>query len=329
MNDQLEADLREGFAGRAAQVPMDSALRLRAIDFRPRSSRFSTRLTVGSVTGVAAATGAIVSVVILGGAPPAFAGWTAIPSAAASPSTVASAACQAQLTNGPTSTSSAGGQSTVLDTDVRGPYTVIVYQNGQSYSTCFSGPSFTIVNAVSSGNLSGSASGSMSVRVQAGQGPGSPGAVAAGRTSVLSGTSVDGQSASIPRMTVSSLTLPSATADAYTLVDGQLGSGVTGVTLVRSDGSRVQATSGNGWFVAWWPNDVGVSSAEVDSASGQSTESFTTESPTPPPPGGPSTHSSPPPPGGPSTHSCGAGGPSDSASVQCSAAGGLTTSSTP
>ena len=166
MNNQLESDLREGFVGRAAQVPSDSGVRLRTLNFQPRTSRFSTRLTVGSLTGLAAATGAVVSVVILGGAQPAFAGWTADPSAASAPSTSASA-CEAQLANGRIGGSAAGGQWTVLDTDVRGPFTVMVFQNGESHATCFTGPSFTVVNAANTADGSGHASGSMSASVSA------------------------------------------------------------------------------------------------------------------------------------------------------------------
>jgi hypothetical protein len=314
MNDQLESELREGFAGRAALVPEDSRLRLRAINFRPRTSRFSTRLTVGSLTAAAAATGAIVSVVVLGSAPPAFAGWTAVPAAAAIPSTTAASSCQEQLTN---SRALTGGQWTVLDTDVRGPYTVIIYQNSQTYATCFRGPSFTVVNAANAGG-GGEERGSTSVRVEAGP-RGAATRSSTGSVSVLKGTSSDGSTPSIPEMTVSHLDLSSSNGDTYTLVDGQLPSGVSGVTLVRSDGSRVRATSENGWFVAWWPNDVGVASAKVDLPSGRSDESFTAPAPTLPPAGGPS------------AHSCGAAGPAGAASGSCSSGTGqgLTTSSAP
>ena len=40
---------------------------------------------------------------------------------------------------------------------------------------------------------------------------------------------------------------------ALTIVDGTIGAGVTGVTITRSDGSSVQATVKNGWYLAWWP----------------------------------------------------------------------------
>lgn len=326
MNNQLESDLREGFAGRAAQVPPDSSVRLRTLDFQPRTSRFSTRLTVGSLTGLAAATGAVVSVVILGGAPPAFAGWSADPSAATAPSTRASA-CEAQLTNGRIGGSAAGGRWTILDTDVRGPFTVMVFQNGESDATCFTGPSFTVVNAADTADGSGHASGSMSTSVKAsGHGAGTARASTGASASMLNGTSTDGAAPSIPGMTVSHLLLAAAGGGTYTLVDGQLASGVTAVNLVRTDGSRVRATSGNGWFVAWWPTASGVSSAEVHSTSGPSTEAFTTlATASPPSPGSPG---SPVPPGSGGA-SCGASGPAGTHSACSGTGNGLTTTSAP
>src|SRR5271165_705253 len=43
----------------------------------------------------------------------------------------------------------------------------------------------------------------------------------------------------------------------YTFVQGQVAAGVTGVTLVLSDRSNVQATMAGGSFVAWWPGSAG------------------------------------------------------------------------
>ncbi len=93
--------------------------------------------------------------------------------------------------------------------------------------------------------------------------------------------------------------LASTSQDAFTVVDGQIDPGVTGVTLVLSDGDHVQATTGNGWFVAWWPGSTGADSAQITSASGTSTQTLTLGTPpTAPPPsaagtGGPSGNSGP------------------------------------
>lgn len=61
---------------------------------------------------------------------------------------------------------------------------------------------------------------------------------------------------------------------ALTMVDGQIGTGVIGVTIVRSDGSSVQATVKNGWYLAWWPGTEHAMTAQVTSAGGTSTQGF-------------------------------------------------------
>jgi hypothetical protein len=61
----------------------------------------------------------------------------------------------------------------------------------------------------------------------------------------------------------------------YTLVDGRVGAGVSGVVLVLDDGQDVVTTVADGWFVAWWPDSASATSAQVTSASGTTTESLT------------------------------------------------------
>jgi len=63
---------------------------------------------------------------------------------------------------------------------------------------------------------------------------------------------------------------------ALTMVDGRIGSGVTGVTITRSDGSSVQATVKNGWYLAWWPGSERAVTAHVANANGTSAQSFPT-----------------------------------------------------
>jgi len=66
---------------------------------------------------------------------------------------------------------------------------------------------------------------------------------------------------------------------ALTMVDGAIGAGVTGVTITRSDGSSVQATVKNGWYLAWWPGTERAVTARVASPTGTSTQSFPTATP--------------------------------------------------
>ena len=192
--------------------------------------------------GVAGATGVAATVstlVIAGGsAPYAFAGWSAAPTAPATGQlTAADADCQARLAQAvqaPPSNKSADAASLVPElNDVRGPYTVTVYgDGGQGGALCVSAP------------------GAISLRFFGGSdAPAGPGAIAVDQVGFLSR---DGQ--------------------AYTLVVGQTGAGVTGVSLALGNGSDVTATSGHGFFVAWWPGTQSITSAAVTTAGGVATQ---------------------------------------------------------
>ncbi|HTX01743.1 MAG TPA: hypothetical protein VMD59_23370, partial [Acidimicrobiales bacterium] len=166
-----------------------------------------------------------------------------------------------------------GGGWIVVATDVRGPFTLVVYHDGSTLATCLTGPSFTLVHQ-SGGGFQAMMGGA--ARGPGGSGPAPHGVRVTQRvggsssaSSAGSYTLVDGQIEQI-----SEIHLDSSSAGSYTLVDGQIDPQVTGVTLVRSDGSDVVASTGDGWFVAWWPGAEGATSAEVISASGTATESL-------------------------------------------------------
>jgi hypothetical protein len=274
MKTEFETDLRQAFAARAAAVPVAGASRLRSMDYRPRERRLRAPVAVGAGVLASAGTAGAVLSVVLGGAAPAYAGWSAAPTAASSsPSASAAASCQSQLTtmpSGPGASSLGSGPWENVLTDVRGPFTVALFQNDGAYASCFTSSSFTQASMVSSGGSAGAATGSTrisaspgaSVRVGSGGGPGG-----------MSSVSLGGGTASgdLTQVTQSHL----ATSDGpYTLVDGRVGSGVTGVTLVLDDGQDVVTTVADGWFVAWWPDSAGATSAQVNSAGGTTTESL-------------------------------------------------------
>jgi hypothetical protein len=119
-------------------------------------------------------------------------------------------------------------------TDTRGPFTFSIYADSQSSASCIKGPSFTAV----SGNTS-----SAPINVAAGQ------------------------------ILLSSEHMTTRGGDAYSFADGRAGDGVSAVTLVLADGTDVQATVENGWFVAWWPSTSDVKSAQVTTPSGTTTQS--------------------------------------------------------
>jgi hypothetical protein len=61
---------------------------------------------------------------------------------------------------------------------------------------------------------------------------------------------------------------------AFGFAYGRTGAGVSAVTLVLDDGTKVQATVTKGWFVAWWPSAQQLKSAELTTPSGASTQAF-------------------------------------------------------
>jgi hypothetical protein len=117
-------------------------------------------------------------------------------------------------------------------TDSRGPYTASIYADSTTSDVCLSG------NGVSMASRSTTRA---------------PVSVAAGHIELDGGGTRDGAG------------------NALTLVDGRTGAGVTAVTIERSDGSSVQATVTNGWYLAWWPGTVAARNAEITTASGTST----------------------------------------------------------
>jgi hypothetical protein len=225
MIDLLEDDLREALADRAARITPEASARLRAVDYRPRSRWLASRRAVSALgalglSGAAAAAGA--AILLGSSATPAFAGWTASPTA---PLPGQLAAAQQHC--------STGSGMPVL-TDTRGPYTASIYADG---STCVDGNG---------------------VEISAGGGGGATSSIAAGAVELNGAGESDSDG------------------HALTMVDGPIGAGVTGVTITRSDGSSVQATVKNGWYVAWWPGTERAVTAQVASASGTSTQSFPT-----------------------------------------------------
>jgi hypothetical protein len=120
-------------------------------------------------------------------------------------------------------------------TDSRGPYTASIYADATTSDLCLNG--------------SGVSMSSSSTSV-------APASVAAGQIQLGGGGTRD------------------SAGSALTLVDGRTGAGVTAVTIKRSDGSSVQATVANGWYLAWWPGAVTATNAEVTTASGTSTVAF-------------------------------------------------------
>jgi hypothetical protein len=274
MQTALEEELSAAFRARATTLPPEAGTRVRSIDYRPRQHGRVLSVGLGAGAAAGAATAGTVLAVVLGGAAPAYAGWSATPTSSA-PSTSAPAPdCISTLTNaspGSSGTDSGSGTWQTLLSDVRGPFTITLLQNGTSYATCFTGPSFTEVNRITapaSGSSGGAESGSLSVRSQSANGGPSQPPGGLGSTVSLEGTS----SGDLNQILQNHLTTSSD--GPYTFIDGRVASGVTGVTLVRTDGQDVVSTVADGWFVAWWPGSTDATSAQVAKASGSTSEAF-------------------------------------------------------
>ncbi len=244
---------------------------MRSSNYRVRSRRLSPLLTIGGLASGATA-GAIAAVVLVGGAQPAFAGWTATPTTPSTAQSTATAdSCQSSLTNAPSMSGVQSASWQPVVTDVRGPFTVVLYDQGTAYATCFTGPDFTLINRNTSSAGMASVSGN-----SVGQSSGALGGRSVVGIQLLSGGDVN-------HVEVSHL--DSSTDGPYTLVDGQVDADVSAVTLELSDGSSVQTSIEDGWVLAWWPGDQDVTSAQVTTASGTTTQPLTQIGP---PAGGPS-----------------------------------------
>jgi hypothetical protein len=280
MKTALEEELSEALARRAASLPPSATERLRAIDYHPRRHMVGVPVAIGAGAAATAATVGTVLAVVLGGATPAYAGWSAMPASPASSSPPSSAApdCISTLSSAssPSGDGGTGGTSPgtgawqTLLSDVRGPFTITLLQNGTSYATCFSGPSFTEVNRITSPPNGGAQSGTLSVNSQTASG----GASGPERGGVGSIVSLEGTSSGdLNQILQNHLT---TTSDGpYTFIDGRVANGVTGVTLTLDDGQSIVATVADGWFVAWWPGDAAnATSAQVTKPSGTAPEPF-------------------------------------------------------
>lgn len=220
-----------------------------ALSRPPRSPVKWVALT--GATGVATVSGVFLALSMVGGsASYAFAGWSASPTAPASGQLIAAdSTCQASLAQLGSTDKGTDPASLVPElSDVRGPFTVTVFGNGtQGEAACLSAPDATSLRWIASPG-----------------GPATPGAIRVDQVSFLAR---DGQP--------------------YTLVVGRTGTGVTGVTLSLADGETVAATSGNGFFVAWWPGSQTITSAAVATATGLSTQTLNLPGPGNPPAGKP------------------------------------------
>ncbi len=248
MSESLIADLRAAMLEQTSRIA-PAAEGLRRIDYRPRSPRTRAAVALACMSGVLALAGLALSVVgLTSQTPNAFAGWIPIPtSATPGEAAAASARCERRLSNplglsNQPAAQSVRGQWRTVITDVRGPFTLTMFEagHGQSETSCLSraGSSLLFLN---------------STRLAA-----EPQAVPARRVAVES---------------LSSSVLPARSGgQAFAQVVGHTGAAVRSVTLRLSGGARVAATVTGGWFLAWWPGHEHLVAARVTTSDEASAE---------------------------------------------------------
>ncbi len=226
-----------------------------------RGPRLRVRFALGSTLGIAAVAGIAALVIVLGAgtqrASAEWSRWTAAPTTPAEGQTAAAEqACLATtaVADGPPAgpfrhgalAEAQSGPWRVLVADTRGPFTLVLLQssNLNAIASCLAGSS-GVYGAGEYGGFPG----------------GKPPAVPAEEIQIEgSGASSTGPST------------PSEPGHPYSYVSGEVGSGVSAVTLVLRDGQRVTPTVANGWLLAWWPTREPAVAAEVTTPHGTTTQ---------------------------------------------------------
>jgi hypothetical protein len=253
MTEQLETQLREALAARAAELPRGSGVRLRQLDYHPRTRSVRPPVAAGVLVAAGAAAATVALVGLGTNTQEAFAGWSPTPTQAQKGQlTAAEATCQNRRSapmrvhppgattlpkNAPPPTTIDPGSLKPALTDTRGPFTFVILAGDHGSESCITGPSFTSLSATAT----------------------------TGSTAVPAG-----------KVVLSSTHMTTREGQAFSFAEGHTGPDVTGATLVLDDGTKLEASVANGWFVAWWPGSHNVTSALVTTPSGTSTEDVNT-----------------------------------------------------
>jgi hypothetical protein len=251
MTDQLETQLREALAARAAELPRGPGARLRQLDYHPRTRTVRPPVAAGVLVAAGAAAATVALVGLGTNTQEAFAGWSPTPTPAQKGQLAAAeTACQNHRAVAPIGPGTVSAHAlppkklpppTTIDpgslkpalTDTRGPFTFVILAGDHGSESCINGPSFTLLSATAT-------TGSMSVPAG--------------------------------KVVLSSTHMTTGHGQAFSFAEGHTGPNVTGTTLTLDDGTKVNATVANGWFVAWWPGTHNVTSALVTTPSGTSTQ---------------------------------------------------------
>jgi hypothetical protein len=224
------------------------------------SPRRTRRYVLTGVGGGAVALAASLVGLLGPWATPAIAGWTAQPTSPASGQLSAAesscASLAANLADAPGSTASATLPALSLS-DVRGPYSLLVYGTTQPV-LCVLGDGLSSLHedGASYGSYNASSGAQLNKVV---------------RQTITVGDTTNPSSATPPAPGAAAVDITTTTDDngkSFSVVEGAVGSEVSGATLELSDGSNVVTTVENGLFAAWWPGAATVSSIQVTTTVG-------------------------------------------------------------
>jgi hypothetical protein len=220
---------------------------------RRRSRRFV-------VTGISGGTVGVVALLVglLGPwATPAFAGWSSQPT---TPSTNQLSTAAAACTQLAAHLANVGGGSAapslppVSLSDVRGPYSLIVYGTANP-ALCVAGTDLTSLHETG-GTISIGSSAQTSA------------APSSGANGFMSNQSSNAATPTPGGAVVNLTYTDNQDSQSFTVAEGSVGSQVSGATLQLSDGTSVVATVSNGLFAAWWPGQATLSSIQVTTTAG-------------------------------------------------------------
>lgn len=240
MTDLFEREVRDAFAARVDAVAPLIIERLDTAGLKPRRRRIGMLRRIGAAGALLAAAVTAVVVALTAGTPVAFAGWTAIPTAAGSTAVAVARAACGHVPAG-----------AVLVSEARGPYTAIVFlRNGRPWQCVVKGPR-AVVDLSTPYALSAYAkvpAGKVMVPFVSRRVFGNTNRRLKQSAGTWSGDRV-----------LALMTGPGSVSVAL----GIAGADVTGVTLALKSGERVHATVEHGWYVAWWPGAAKPGGAET------------------------------------------------------------------
>ncbi len=242
MTDPVETQLRAAFEAKLQSISPEREARLRAFDYRSRTTHHRQKVWAALGASSTALAGAIVGAILIlsSGASAAY-GWTPIPTTP-TPAAIKAAIASCNWLNNRTGPAVLTG--TPVLTDARGKYTAAIYPDGAAKRVCISDGQHTHTSLAMTRAWPGLNSHNLGPD-QLGPAGGGGGALPG-----FPGSQGPGQ--------------PGQETD----VSGLAGRDVSAVTFTLSNGVRVSATVENGLYFAWWPYNIWAASVTIKTSSG-------------------------------------------------------------